>query len=429
MMEDYLVEAKQEYTSYLISVLIPSLTTGFRDIFEQAKKIHNGNSVYKNFQLLLENVPHWNNYMLEKEVADIVRETGCSWLDDLLTAVFVSHSKILASVKVGNFRPKNRKIDLKIPDTPNFVHQCYIQAARDFYKNPMLFVDDTAVVRPDDILKNQQMIQTIVKEAICTTIRKLLPFKDILTQYLALDLSAPIYIGGEAAATATATKPMAPPPPPPPPPLLLSLPSPPSPQPQPPPQPQQAPTTMDEDEDEDEEDDIAAKKAGGGKVLDFFDMEIPPITTPLPPQQQQQQQPHSRMFEAASMDSATVQQVVSNINKELKSGGANDNDDMSVTVGMTELQGVLNEGGTIDTTKFNKPKPFLPMTFKKQQQPSYATATTTSLHNNNHNKSSNNNNVKKIVVKYDMAAKKKKQKTTTTLIEDAAEADSSELAF
>ncbi len=148
-MDDYyLVEAKQEYTSYLISTLTPSMFTGFRDVFEQSKKIMNGNSVFKNFQILLSNVPKWNNYMLEKEVADITKETGCDWLDNLITAVFVSHSKILTSVKVGNYRPKNKKIDLKIRDTVSFIHQCYVEAAREFYKNPMLFLDDTKIIRP-----------------------------------------------------------------------------------------------------------------------------------------------------------------------------------------------------------------------------------------------------------------------------------------
>ncbi len=67
-MEDYyLVEAKQEYTGYLVSTLTPSMYNGFKDIFEQSKKILNGNSVFKNFQILMSNVPNWNSYMLDKE--------------------------------------------------------------------------------------------------------------------------------------------------------------------------------------------------------------------------------------------------------------------------------------------------------------------------------------------------------------------------
>lgn len=187
-MEDYyLVDAKQEYTSYLISTLAPSMYTGFKDIFEQSKKILNGNSVFKNFQILLSNVPNWNDHILNREVQDITKETGCDWLDNLITAVFVSHSKILTSVKIGNYRPKNKKIDLKIPDTNSFIHQAYIQSAREFYKNPMLFLEDTKMIRPDEILKNQKLAHSIIKDSIMTTIRKLLPFRNILNEYLSLE--------------------------------------------------------------------------------------------------------------------------------------------------------------------------------------------------------------------------------------------------
>lgn len=199
-MEDYyLVEAKQEYTGYLVSTLTPSMYNGFKDIFEQSKKILNGNSVFKNFQILMSNVPNWNSYMLDKEVSDITKETGCDWLDNLITAVFVSHSKILTSVKVGNYRPRNKKIDLKIPDTTSFIHQCYVQAAREFYKNPMLFLDDTSIFRPDEILKNQSLAQSIIKDSILSTIRKLLPFRSILNEYLTLDGgNNTIMIGGSS---------------------------------------------------------------------------------------------------------------------------------------------------------------------------------------------------------------------------------------
>ncbi len=187
-MDDYhLVDAKQEYTSYLISVLGPSMYNGFRDMYEQAKKLMNGNSVYKNFQILLSNVPNWNSYLLEKEVGDIEKETGVDWLDNLITAVFVSHSKILTSVKVGNYRPRTKKIDLKIPDTTNFVHQCYLEASRNFYKNPFLFLDDTKQIKPEDYLKNSETCKHIIKESIVSTIRKMLPFKNILNEYLSLE--------------------------------------------------------------------------------------------------------------------------------------------------------------------------------------------------------------------------------------------------
>jgi hypothetical protein len=465
------IEAKQEYTTYLINVLTPTICSGFRGIFEQAKKINNGNSVFKNFQLLLANVPGWNNYMLEKEVGDIIKETGCSWLDDLLTAVFVSHSKILAAVKVGNFRPRNKKIDLKIPETANFVHLCYIHAARDFYKNPMLFVDDSKVARPEEILKNQQMIQGMVKEAICDTIRKLLPFKDIVNQYLAMDNNSPLYIGDAPA---------------------------PAPAPPPPPQYRQYRHKEDEDEplaapllsltgggggtgakergergereqkpeqekegEEEEEDDdfsdernkeeekgnkvdnnnnnnIAHEKSekSKGKVLDLNSVST--VEAETKEEVVKERAPDNNKYE--SIDSMTVQHVVSKIQNEIADKKAatkenekkkkDDNDGSIMSVGMTELQGVLQDGGTIQgfNNNYNMTKTFLP---QKLQAPVQVQS------NNSKIKKSGANNIKKIVVKYSggempLGKGKKKQAAPKaaaappTLIDDAADVDSSE---
>ena len=484
-MEDYLVvEAKQEYTTYLIGVLTPTICSGFRGIFEQAKKINNGNSVFKNFQLLLANVPGWNNYMLEKEVADIIKETGCSWLDDLLTAVFVSHSKILASVKVGNYRPRNKKIDLKIPETAHFVHLCYIHAAREFYKNPMLFIDDPKVVRPDEILKNHQVIQTMVKAAICDTIRKLLPFKDIVNQYLAMDNNSPLYIGGapapvpvSAPVPAPVSAPVSAPAPVP----LLSL--------------TQnhnqnhnqqkkteekeekykdhndgddndgdSENDHDDDDDNEQYEDEKKRNLGGGekseksrgKVLDLYSAEFEQEEEEeekeekqLPPQQQPQQQqpppppPPAKRPQAQdkyeSIDSMTVQNVVSKIQnefadkkeKEKEKETEKEKDSFSFSVGMTELQGVLQDGGTIQGFNNNNAstRTFLPQ--KKQQNSKNS--------NHSNNKKKGTNNIKKIVVKYSggevpLGGKGKKKvplaaattPTPTTLIDDAADVDSSE---
>jgi hypothetical protein len=316
-MDDYyLVEAKQEYTSYLISTLTPSMYTGFKDLFEQSKKIINGNSVFKNFQILLSNVPKWNNYMLEKELSDITKETGCDWLDNLITAVFVSHSKILTSVKVGNYRPKNKKIDLKIPDTTSFIHQCYVQAAREFYKNPMLFLDDSKMVRPDEILKNQSVVNSIIKESIMSTIRKLLPFRNILNEYLALDAgNNTIFIGNTSVASKTidntpsvpaitlpavvqkeentvVSKPQ----------VII-------------PEPPVVPTKKEESVSEEEKDIVV-----GGKELDLFDLDIdlePKIPKPK---------------KDLSLDSMTVQQMVNNIKEEFNVNDKKDKDESSLNL-------------------------------------------------------------------------------------------------
>jgi hypothetical protein len=321
-MDDYyLVEAKQEYTSYLITTLTPSMYTGFKDLFEQSKKIINGNSVFKNFQILLSNVPKWNNYMLEKELSDITKETGCDWLDNLITAVFVSHSKILTSVKVGNYRPKNKKIDLKIPDTTSFIHQCYVQAAREFYKNPMLFLDDSKMIPPNEILKNQNIVHSIIKESIMSTIRKLLPFRNILNEYLALDNgNNTIFIGNTSVGSRTIDNTPSVP--------AITL---------PPPTVQKEENTVisnidkhplviqeqvivppkkEESVSEEEKEVIV-----GGKELDLLDLDIDLDEKPLP-----------KSKKDLSLDSMTVQQMVNNIKEEFNVKDINNKDESSLNL-------------------------------------------------------------------------------------------------
>ena len=87
----------------------------------------NSNSVLKQFQILLGQIPKWSKETLKDEVDRIKLESKCDWIEDLVTAVFVSHTKILTSIKNNN-----KKINLKIPKLENFIHKCYMITLRFF---------------------------------------------------------------------------------------------------------------------------------------------------------------------------------------------------------------------------------------------------------------------------------------------------------
>ena len=76
-------------------------------------KLNNDNSVLMRFQEKLSLIPKWNQDMLNSECERIMNDSGCDWLDELVTAVFLSHTKILTAVKKAN--KKQKKINLKIP--------------------------------------------------------------------------------------------------------------------------------------------------------------------------------------------------------------------------------------------------------------------------------------------------------------------------
>ena len=83
------------------------------------------------FQNFLGRISKWNQDLVSTETERIIQESGCSYLEDLLTCVHITQLKILTSVRVGQ---KQKKIDIDIPKLQDFVHKAYIEIARKIYK-------------------------------------------------------------------------------------------------------------------------------------------------------------------------------------------------------------------------------------------------------------------------------------------------------
>ena len=174
--------AKMEYTAQLVDVLTPNLFDGIKSIYDESKTVHrtnnpNNTSILILFRLFLEKVPTWSNEVIETETNRIIDTSDCDWLNDLITAVFISHTKILTAIGNNN----NSNIELIIPKTINFIHKCYINIAREIWKNPYLFDD---YVSGSEYQKNMRTVELLIKESIENTIRKALPVKEILKQQL-----------------------------------------------------------------------------------------------------------------------------------------------------------------------------------------------------------------------------------------------------
>ena len=174
-------QAKLEYTNQLIDTLTPHFFDGIKSIYDEAKTVNNINkeqSITLLFRSFLEKVPSWSNVIIESETERIIKITDCDWLDDLITAVFISHTKILTSIGSNT---SNANIDLVIPKTINFIHKCYINIAREMWKNPYLFNES---ILASEYQKNMRTVELIIKESMENTIRQLLPIKEILKQHL-----------------------------------------------------------------------------------------------------------------------------------------------------------------------------------------------------------------------------------------------------
>jgi hypothetical protein len=177
-----LVDAKTEYTKQLVGILSPFIYNGIKRIYFEAKEEcferDSMENTLRTFQLKLSEIPKWNQEVIDTECSDIISESKCDYLEDLIMAVFVSHTRILTSI---NFSKNKNKVNLKIPKVDHFIHQCYIEAARSFWKNPYLF-DDT--INKYEFQRNRREAETMIEKQIGETIRRQLPVKNILKEYL-----------------------------------------------------------------------------------------------------------------------------------------------------------------------------------------------------------------------------------------------------
>jgi hypothetical protein len=180
-----LVDAKQEYTHQLIQLLYPQIYIGIKSIYDAAKEYcqqSSDNNILKKFQQLLSNVPKWNTDRIDNEFKRIQKNTECDWIEDLITAVFVSHTKVLTAIQLKNNNKKT--IQLSVPQGPFFVHKCYTEVARAFWKRPYLLNHQLSNI---DLQRNLADSEQLIKDSIHETVRRMLPVRHILKEYLGND--------------------------------------------------------------------------------------------------------------------------------------------------------------------------------------------------------------------------------------------------
>ena len=167
-----LVEAKKEYTEQLNSIMCPLMIEVFQEIYDEACKPPRSKTLQK-FQNLLRETKHWNNSMIAEHNTRLLQK--CPWFNDLLVAVFISHVKILSSVRI---KTETKKISIKLPTTEEFLHACYIKAAHDLFKDPYIFHEESNEFERDEKLYER------FRKCIDETIKELVPIQEILKTYI-----------------------------------------------------------------------------------------------------------------------------------------------------------------------------------------------------------------------------------------------------
>ena len=163
-----LVAAKEEYTKQLVYILSPEIYTVILNVFNESQQLKKKRSIsLRNFQLQLKKIPVWNTIIIEKNTENI--KSKIPYLLDLITAIFVSHVKILACVRL---KTDSKSIQVKVPNLDTFLHKIIITNAEKIYYNPEL------------ILKKKEIVVSLISDTIEETIRNQIPIDKILTEYL-----------------------------------------------------------------------------------------------------------------------------------------------------------------------------------------------------------------------------------------------------
>lgn len=173
-------EAKGEYTKQLTVFIIPAFHMFFMELLAVAVREEPlvKKQLWK-FQELLSQVPEWNIDKVHREVQKIVHQIQCDYLEELVTAVFIAHTKVLTAIRISN---KNKRVQITIPKLEHFLHRALTECSRLLWSSAYLFHNDLPAMEKQ---KNHREIERLLQEGIAQAIRSLLPVKNILKDYLA----------------------------------------------------------------------------------------------------------------------------------------------------------------------------------------------------------------------------------------------------
>lgn len=169
-------EARSEYTKQMASLIVPALFTWFQKMW--SRNSGDKQRCLSLFQGECEEIGRWNQDRIQDEVRALIERSGCDYMEELMTAVFVAHTKVLTAIRLST---KQKKLSITVPKLDHFLHRIFKESARCFWKTPFLFMDAGNVVERQ---KNMLQAEQLLTEAISTAVRGLLPVKQILKDYL-----------------------------------------------------------------------------------------------------------------------------------------------------------------------------------------------------------------------------------------------------
>lgn len=178
-------DARAEYTKQLCIFLVPAYFQFFIELLEKSKKdmAQEPKRILWQFQTYLNDIHDWNMEKVSQEIHRINANSGCDYLEDLLTAVFIAHTKVLTAIRIGQH---HKKIEINIPKVDHFLFKALCESAKLLWGTSYLFRDGIPSFEKQ---QNYRSIENMLNEGILQAVRTLVPVKSILKDFVRQDSS------------------------------------------------------------------------------------------------------------------------------------------------------------------------------------------------------------------------------------------------
>lgn len=178
-------DARAEYTKQLCVFLVPAYFQFYIDLLEKSKEqmVNEPKKGLWQFQNLLNEIHDWNMEKVHHEIQQIHSNCGCDYLEDLITAVFIAHTKVLAAIRISS---KNKKVDISIPKVEHFLFKVLCETSKLLWSSTYLFRDGISSIEKQ---QNYRTIESLLNEGILQAVRNLVPVKSILKDFMNFDNS------------------------------------------------------------------------------------------------------------------------------------------------------------------------------------------------------------------------------------------------
>lgn len=176
-------DARTEYTKQLCVFLVPAYFRFFIDLLDKSKELtlaEPKKSLWQ-FQTFLNEIHDWNMEKVNHEINTIYNNCGCDYLEDLLTAVFIAHTKVLTAIRLNS---SNKKINITVPKVEHFLFKVLCECSRLLWSSTFLFRDGVSSIEKQ---QNYRNIEQILNEGILQAVRSLVPVKSILKDFVKSD--------------------------------------------------------------------------------------------------------------------------------------------------------------------------------------------------------------------------------------------------